>query len=166
MRVDRAAKIFAVAIPLVLLAALPAPAQAPSSAQAPTGAIMSLADAGQVGGKAAAAPVRYAARLTAADSDEGTVGTAAHARTTAERIDAAPAPAREDRAAGRKDATIPADIDGCRPVKARGKLRPACGDPSAAAGMIAEVAQTFGRRQQALELYQNVLARLGTSRRR
>jgi hypothetical protein len=166
MRVDRAARIFAVAIPMVLLAGLPAPAQAPSSAPAPTGAIMSLADAGQVGGKAATAPERYAARLTAADPDEGTVGTAANARTTAERIDAAPAPARADRAAGRKDATIPADIDGCRPVKAGGKPRPACEDPQAVAGTIAEVAQTFGRRQQALELYQNVLARLGTSRRR
>jgi hypothetical protein len=118
---------------------------------------------GKAGGKAA--PERYVTRLVA-DPDDGTVGTAAKARTTAERIDAAPAPAREDSAAWRKDATIPADIDGCRPVKAGGKPRPACEDPQAVAGTIAEVAQTFGRRQQALELYQNVLARLGTSRRR
>jgi hypothetical protein len=127
---------------------------------------MSLADAGQVGGKAAAAPERYAAGLRIADPDKGIVGTTANARTTAERIDAVPTPARADRAARRKDAMIPAHIDGCRPVKAGGKPRPACGDPQAAAGTIAEVAQTFGRRQQALELYQNVLARLGTSRRR
>lgn len=166
MRIDRAAKILAVAIPMALMAGLPAAAQAPTSGQGPTGTIMTLADAGQVGGKAAAAPERYA-KLTVAYADKGTVGTPVNAPVTAERIDAAPAaPAREDSAARRNDTIIPADIDGCRPIKVKGKLRPTCGDRQAVAGMIAEVAETYGHRRQALEFYQNVLARLGTSRRR
>jgi hypothetical protein len=59
-RVESAAKAFAVAIPMMLMAGLSAPAQAPRgdhpTDQALTGTMMALQDVGQVSGNAAAQP--------------------------------------------------------------------------------------------------------------
>ena len=100
MTVAAAAKIFAVAIPMVLVGVLHAPAQVLSSAQAPLGSITALQDAGQVGGKAPATP--YALALKVTDTDKREIEAKASVRATPEGVDASPTPSDEGRTIWRR----------------------------------------------------------------
>ena len=143
MRVETVAKVFAVALPMVLMGGLPASAQAP--ARAPIGTITMLQDAGQIGGKA----VAYDVRRPDPDQREIVAATSAHARS----VDASTVPSTQDSPVGRMDATVQAAVDSCRDAKMGEKLPPACVDQLIAAGMNA--ALVHGRPREALDLDRN-----------
>jgi hypothetical protein len=161
MTVAAAAKIFAVAIPMVLVGVLHAPAQVLSSAQAPLGSITALQDAGQVGGKAPATP--YALALKVTDTDKREIEAKASVRATPEGVDASPTPSDEGRTIWRKDATVQTHTDSCRETKTGEKPRLACADRLTTASAIANAAQAYdsGRAAHALELYRKALSMPG-----
>ena len=99
---DRSAKIFAGVLGLTLMMALPAGAQTPSAAKTPAGGLMMLADAGQIGGKAAALAASPAPELTPRERGTPNIGAEPAAPASSEAVDPVPAssPHQTRRSAG------------------------------------------------------------------
>jgi hypothetical protein len=84
---DRSAKVFAGAFGITLMMALQAAAETPSTAKAPVGGVTMLADAGQVGGKAAALTALGAPELTPRERGTSDIGAEPTAPAKSEAID-------------------------------------------------------------------------------
>jgi hypothetical protein len=126
------------------------------------GSITALADAGQVGGKPAAAKP-YAIWFTVADTDKREIVAKGNARATPEGVNAAPIPSHADSPAWRKDATTQGYLDSCRNAKVGEPLNATYANQLTTASVIASANQAYdsGRTADALELYRKARAMPG-----
>jgi hypothetical protein len=149
-------KLLAVALPMLLVTVLPASAQVPSPPVAAIGTIMTLQDAGQIGGKAAAAPKPYAVSLTVSDTGKGAAE--AQAPAALERVDVAAPPSEDGKPGRRKPAMVEAPAGGCEATKAGKKPRSACADRPTTGSLVAEPAQTYRRPEPRSEHHREALS--------
>ena len=171
-------KLLAVALPMVLMSVLPAPAQVPSPPEALIGTMTMLQDAGQIGGKAAPQP--YAVSLAVPDT--GKEPAEAQAPAVSTRADISPIPSEDGKPGWRKHALVEAPVDGCEGIKPGKKPRPACADRPTTASLVANSGQAHRRPEPGPELHRQAqstpearrvlnviytsLARLGKTNRR